>query len=262
MRCDCRYSLTDPESQSAFDERRYDDFLRERFPEYWHRFGGMPDFSGKRVIDFGCGRGGMVQRLMEAGASSALGIELDEDYVNFARQKVASQWDGRAQFALADIRETPVETADIVVSSDTFEHVMSLPDTLRSVVAACKPGGEIFIGFSPLWHSPFGHHRFIASRIPWAHLPRSNRAFLDRLRDPEGNTPENIQQLGFNGSVPAEFRDALKGLPVDIISARRNLARSPLKSLAMKALLIPSIIPALEKFVTVGIYWHLRRREC
>ena len=254
--------MTQPLSQAEFDEKRYRFWQEHRFDEFWARFGGLPDARGKRVIDFGCGRGGMVQRLMEAGASSALGIELDEGYINFANRKVASQWDGRAQFALGDIRKMDVEQADIVVSSDTFEHVMDLPDTLAAVVNACKPGGDIFIGFSPLWHSPFGHHSLIKSRLPWAHLPRGNRAFLDRMIDDEGNHPESIEQLGFNGKTPADFRAALEGLPVDVISAQRNLASSPLKALALKAMLIASVIPALEKFVTVGIYWHLRRREC
>lgn len=246
--------------QLDFDERRYAEWLDERYPEFWARVGGVPDFTDKRVIDFGCGRGGMVQRVMEAGASSALGIELDADYLEFAKWKVASQWDGRAEFVLGDIRELDVEPADIVVSSDTFEHVMDLPDTLAALVNACKPGGELFIGFSPLWHSPYGHHRLIGSKLPWAHLPRNNRAMLDRLKDEDGNTPDNIQQLGFNGATPADFRAALEGLPVKVISARRNVASSPLKALAMKALLIPSLVPALEKYVTIGIYWHLRRK--
>lgn len=234
-------------------------FRRCAFPSFGRGLGGMPDFAGKRVLDFGCGRGGMVQRVMEAGAASATGIELNPDYIAFARTKVASQWDGRAEFLCEDIREIELEPADIVVSSDVMEHVMSLPDTLRAVVNACKPGGELYIGFSPLWHSPYGHHRLIAPKMPWAHLPRNNRAFLERLTDEHGNHPESIQQMGFNGATPADFRAALKGLPVEVISARRNLASSPLKQLAMKALLIPSIIPALEKFVTIGIYWHLRR---
>ena len=245
------------EAREHFDERRHAEWLAHRYPEFWQRFGGVPDFAGKRVIDFGCGRGGMVQRVMEAGASSALGIELDADYLAFANRKVAGQWDGRAEFVLGDIREMEVEPADIVVSSDTFEHVMSLPDTLAAVVNACKPGGELFIGFSPLWHSPFGHHRLIASKLPWAHLPNEN--FLARMKDDQGRSPDSIQQLGFNGATPADFRAALEGLPVEVISARRNLASSPLKQAALKAMLAAAVVPALEKFVTVGIYWHLRR---
>ena len=248
-----------PRTKAEFDERRYQLTLDVRVPEFWSRFGGMPDVTGKRIFDFGCGRGGMIQRLMESGADTALGVELNEDYIEFAKWKVASQWDGRAEFHCADIREMECEPADIVVSSDVMEHVMELPEVLKSVADACKPGGELFIGFSPLWHSPYGHHRLIAPKLPWSHLPRNNRAFLDRLKDENGNTPESIQQMGFNGATPADFRAALEGLPVEVISARRNLASSPLKQLAMKALLIPSVIPALEKFVTVGIYWHLRR---
>jgi len=256
--------LSRPLTQAEFDERRHADFLRDRFPEFWARFGGMPDVTGKRVLDFGCGRGGMIQRLMEAGASSALGIELNESYIDFAGRKVASEWEN-AEFLRADIRDISPEPADIVVSTNVMEHVMSLPDTLAAVVNACKPGGELYIGFSPLWHSPYGHHHLIASRLPWAHLPRNNRAFLDRMVDEGGNTPGSIQELGFNGATPAQFRAALKGLPVDIISARRNVAGTPVKSAVMKAMLLPSMIPVigprLEKFVTVGLYWHLRRKN-
>lgn len=248
------------ETQQQFDERRFRESVEGRYPEYWQRFGGMPEFQGKRVIDFGSGRGGMVQLMMEAGASSALGIEIDPDYVAFAKAKVESRWNGRVKFRLGDIREMEVEPADIIVSIDTMEHVMSLHDTLAAVVGACKPGGELYIGFSPLWHSPYGHHRLIAPKRPWAHLPRNNRAFLDRLRDEHGNTPDSIRQLGFNGATPADFRAALEGLPVEVISSRRNLASSPLKQAAMKALLAASVVPALEKFVTIGIYWHLRRK--
>ena len=142
-----------------------------------------------------------------------------------------------------------------------MEHVMDLPETLAAVVNSCKPGGELFLGFSPLWHSPYGHHHLMESKLPWAHLPRNNRAFLDPLIDDEGKSPETIQELGFNGATPADFRAALKGLPVEIISARRNVATSPLKQIAMKAMLAPSIIPSLEKYVTIGIYWHLRRTK-
>ncbi|MEM1053403.1 MAG: class I SAM-dependent methyltransferase [Pseudomonadota bacterium] len=250
-----------PETQNEFDERRYADFLRDRFPEFWARFDGMPDVAGKRVLDFGCGRGGMVQRSMEAGASSALGIELNPAYIDFANDKVASRWDGRATFACEDIREMEVEPADYIFSVDVMEHVQSLPDTLTAVINACKPGGELFIGFGPLWHSPYGHHRLMDSRVPWAHLPRNNRAFLDRLIDDDGNSPETIQELGFNGATPADFRAALKGLPVEIISSRSNVTSDPLKRIAMKAMLLPSVIPPLEKYVTIGIYWHLRRKK-
>ena len=85
--------------------------------------------------------------------------------------------------------------------------------------------------------------------------------FFDRLIDDEGRSPETIQELGFNGATPADFRAALKGLPVEVISTRRNVATSPLKQIAMKAMLAPAIIPALEKYVTIGIYWHLRRTK-
>ena len=246
--------------QAAFDERRYAHSVTQTLPQFWARFGGLPDVVGKHVLDFGCARGGMVHTLLEAGAQSAAGIDINPDYITFAEEKHA-QWGARAQFICGDIRQERLEPADIITSCNVMEHVTPLPETLAALVQCAKPGGELFIGFSPLWHSPFGHHRLMETRLPWAHLPRNNRAFLDRLIDDDGNSPETIQELGFNGATPADFRAALTGLPVEVISARRNVAVSPFKKIAMKAMLAPSIIPSLEKYVTIGIYWHLRRTK-
>ncbi|MEP1422374.1 MAG: class I SAM-dependent methyltransferase [Erythrobacter sp.] len=248
-------------SQSAFDEHRYNASVTQTLPQFWARFGGLPDVAGKHVLDFGCARGGMVHTMLAAGASSAAGIDINPDYITFANAKHGPQWGERAKFICGDVREEALEPADIITSCNVMEHVTPLPETLGALVQKAKPGGEMFIGFSPLWHSPYGHHRLMETRMPWAHLPRANRAFLDRLVDDEGKSPETIQELGFNGAAPADFRAALKGLPVEVISARRNVAAHPLKQLAMKAMLIPSIIPAFEKYVTIGIYWHLRRTK-
>jgi SAM-dependent methyltransferase len=250
-----------PTDQIAFDERRYLASVNQTLPQFWARFGGLPDVAGKHVLDFGCARGGMVHTLLEAGAKSAAGIDINPNYITFAKAKHAEQWGERAQFVCGDIREETLEPADIITSCNVMEHVMDLPETLAALVNHAKPGGELFIGFSPLWHSPFGHHRLMETRLPWAHLPRNNRAFLDRLIDDEGNSPETILELGFNGATPADFRAAVKGLPIEVISARRNVAATPLKQIAMKAMLIPSIIARLEKYVTIGIYWHLRRTK-
>lgn len=253
--------MTAPASYDAeFNERRYTASVTQTLPQFWARFGGLPDVAGKQIIDFGCARGGMVHTVLEAGAKSAAGIDINPGYITFARAK-HEKWGDRAQFICGDIREETLEAADIITSCNVMEHVMDLRPTLAALVDCAKPGGDLFIGFSPLWHSPFGHHRLMETRLPWAHLPRKNRAFLDRLVDDAGNSPKTIQELGFNGATPADFRAALEGLPVTVISARRNVATNPLKQLAMKAMLAPSIIGPLEKYVTIGIYWHLQRNK-
>ena len=248
-------------NQCSFDERRYLASVTQTLPQFWARFGGLPELADKHVLDFGCARGGMVHTVLDAGAKSAAGIDINPHYIDFARAKHASLWGRRAEFVCGDVREEALEPADIITSCNVMEHVMDLPETLAALVQCAKPGGDLFIGFSPLWHSPYGHHRLMNARLPWAHLPRGNRAFLDRLVDDDGNSPETIQELGFNGATPADFRSSLKGLPVEVISARRNVATSPLKQLAMKAMLIPALIAPLEKYVTIGIYWHLRRTK-
>lgn len=253
--------MTGTAFDAEFNRRRYTASLTQTLPQFWARFGGLADVAGKHVLDFGCARGGMVHTMLDAGAKSAAGIDINPDYIEFAKAKHVDQWGSRAQFICGDVREETLEPADIITSCNVMEHVMDLGQTLSALVQCAKPGGELFIGFSPLWHSPFGHHRLMETRIPWGHLPRKNRAFLDRLIDDDGKSPATIQELGFNGATPADFRSSLKGLPVEVLSARRNVATHPLKQIAMKAMLIPSIVPTIEKYVTIGIYWHLRRTK-
>ena len=59
---------------------------------FWRRFGGQIDVSGKRVLDFGCGTGGMVHRLMMAGARSAVGIDLSRRATDYARERLGADW--------------------------------------------------------------------------------------------------------------------------------------------------------------------------
>jgi SAM-dependent methyltransferase len=244
-----------------FHELRYAQRLASGPENFWCRFPRKPDVTGKRVLDFGCSRGAMIERMMQDGAGSAIGFDLNPHTTDFARRKVAARWDGKVEIVCGDIRDLAVEQVDLVVSVDTMEHVMSLPDTLRSLVAACKPGGELFIGFGPLWHSPFGHHRLIPARQPWAHLRRGNRAFLEAFGTGDGVLPYgSIEELGFNGAVPREFRKALAPLPVEVISARRNRSTSFLRTTMLQAMLIPAMLPGLEKFMVSSIYWHLRKR--
>ena len=249
-------------AREDFNDKHFHAWLDQgRFEEFWGRHGGLPDVAGKSVLDFGSGRGAMAQRLMEMGAASVVGIDINPITVHYANRKVAERWDGRVQFVCGDIRNVDLAKVDMVVSCDTMEHVISVPDTLRAVVAACKPGGDLYIGFSPLWHSPFGHHKLIGSKIPWIHLRRGNQEFLDRLRAERGFAPETIQERGFNGATPADFRAALEAVPAQIVSARRNCSTSFLKSALMKAMLLAACVPALEKYGTIGLYWHLKRTK-
>jgi SAM-dependent methyltransferase len=81
---------------------------------------------GRRVLDAACGEGYGTAILAAAGASAAVGIDIDEPTVEHARSKYG------LEFERADVAELPFEDGsfDLVVSFETLEHV---PDAARAI---------------------------------------------------------------------------------------------------------------------------------
>jgi cyclopropane-fatty-acyl-phospholipid synthase len=78
---------------------------------------------GLRVLDIGCGWGGMAMYLARQWGVEVTGITLSPEQLNAARSRARGQGLGdRVRFALRDYREHK-ETFDRVVSVGMFEHV-------------------------------------------------------------------------------------------------------------------------------------------
>lgn len=80
--------------------------------------------GGERVLDIGCGWGGLACHLAETGgAGEVLGLTLSEEQVRRARERAASRGlNGRAGFTLQDYRDVEGRF-DRIVSVGMFEHV-------------------------------------------------------------------------------------------------------------------------------------------
>jgi cyclopropane-fatty-acyl-phospholipid synthase len=78
---------------------------------------------GKRVLDIGCGWGGLALYLAEHCGAHVTGITLSEQQHAMARVRAAEKGVSRAlEFRLQDYRDVP-ETFDRIVSVGMFEHV-------------------------------------------------------------------------------------------------------------------------------------------
>ena len=75
--------------------------------------------AGLRVLDAACGEGYGTEILSRAGASVAVGVDLDAKTVEHARERY------RLDFRQGDVKELPFEadSFDLVVSFETIEHV-------------------------------------------------------------------------------------------------------------------------------------------
>lgn len=108
----------------------------------WHVLKQMlPDFTGKRVLDLGCGFGWHCQYAVENGAIHAVGIDISEKMLEEAKKRNNSpSIDYKCQ-AVEDFDFQP-ETFDVVISSLTFHYLESFEDVCRKVNRCLVKGGS------------------------------------------------------------------------------------------------------------------------
>ena len=127
------------------------------------------EIRGKDVIDFGCGQGAEAIELAQRGARHVYGINIQERWLEIARQEAA-----KADCRNITFTSSPAERADVIVSVDSFEHFGDPAEILRIMALALRSEGCVLASFGPTWYHPLGGHLF--SVFPWAHIIFSEKA--------------------------------------------------------------------------------------
>lgn len=100
---------------------------------------------GQRLLDIGCGWGGLVRFAAERFGVRATGITLSEPQAKFARERLAAEGLGdRCEIRVIDYRDLPDdECFDAVVSVGMVEHVghRNLPEFFAAAFRHLRPGG-------------------------------------------------------------------------------------------------------------------------
>lgn len=166
------------------DRRRYFDIQAENSRQSVLPFieSHFPLPPGARVLEVGCGEGGVLLSFIEKG-HTAVGIEIEE-----RRTVLGAQWmqnevsTGLMHFIVDDIFNIcPVRHGNLyhlIILKDVVEHLPDKEILLQRLRKLLYPGGAIFFGFPP-WQMPFGGHQQLCrnkylGRWPWLHLlPRS-----------------------------------------------------------------------------------------
>ncbi|MBD2414291.1 class I SAM-dependent methyltransferase [Nostoc calcicola FACHB-3891] len=234
--------------------------------KYWRRLGGPPDFSEKAVLEIGCGHGALSINAAILGARRVIGLDLISRRIEFARRIVAERFPdiaNKIEFHHLDINEIELEDEiDVVISKDTFEHIMNLDQLLLSVRRVLRKGGLLITGFSPLYYSPFGDHGYHAIgkpfRLPWAHLVLGDAGVVAAYnRQHPGVECHSIYDLGFNKLKRRDFLQAFEKAGFEIVSETVNALQDASKLMPLLRLL--SKVPGLEDYTTVSMYVVLRK---
>lgn len=242
-------------SPQARFQRQYD-----LWESYWRRFGlnsaGVPDFSGKRILDFGCGFGAFSIRLAEAGAASVVGLDIDRRRLTHAQENLCQNYphfEPNITFVLKDIAELDVEPFDIIVTHEVFEHVLELDEVLGNLSRILKSGGRMYASWGPLWNSITGGHalmRFNGMLIPFGHRIFTKQSLKNYAAKHPKRTINTIRDVGLNGLSLRDYERHFSQSPFEVVSWKSNRGASSLYPLFN----ILAGLPLMREAFTLNVY--------
>jgi cyclopropane-fatty-acyl-phospholipid synthase len=135
---------------------------------------------GDRLLDVGCGWGGLVIRAAERGAY-AVGVTLSENQFKYARERIAALGlQDRCEVRLQDYRDIPeIGAYDKITSVGMFEHVgmKNLPLYFEQMHSLLKDGGAVLM------------HGITSTHPQKRQVGRGAGDFIDKYVFPDGELP-------------------------------------------------------------------------
>ena len=118
----------------------------------WHELKKLlPDFTGKTVLDLGCGYGWHCRYAVENGAEKVIGIDLSERMIETAKEMTDSPKINYHLMGMEEI-EGLNETFDIVISSLALHYVPSFDEIVKKVNHCLTSDGDfIFSAEHPIF---------------------------------------------------------------------------------------------------------------
>jgi len=131
--------------------------------------------DGTRLLDVGCGWGGMVMHAAREYGVRALGVTLSREQATWAQAEIKRQGlDDVAEVRHLDYRNVNESGFDAISSIGLTEHigVRSYPAYFRSLLERLRPGGRLL--------------NHCITRPDNVHVPRVRGGFIDRYVFPDG----------------------------------------------------------------------------
>jgi cyclopropane-fatty-acyl-phospholipid synthase len=147
---------------------------------------------GMRLLDVGCGWGGMVRHATREYGVTAVGVTLSAEQASWAQREIERQGlTGRAEVRYLDYRDVPESGFDAISSIGLTEHigVRNYPAYFTFLLDKLRPGGRLL--------------NHCITRPDNRHAPRVRGGFIDRYVFPDGELTgsgriiEVMQNTGF-----------------------------------------------------------------
>lgn len=127
----------------------------------WHVLKKMlPGFTGKDVLDLGCGFGWHCRYAIENGAKSVIGIDISEKMLEKAKEINGLKGIKYIRKPIEDV-DYPAEKFDIIISSLTFHYIKSFDTISKNAYKWLKPGGTFVFSVEHPVFTSFGTQDWI-----------------------------------------------------------------------------------------------------
>jgi SAM-dependent methyltransferase len=225
-------------------------------------FRGLVEFAGKRVLDLGCGDGGVCIEAASRGATHVVGIDWSVDAAGERVAERAAEFSHRIELIRSDgtLDALAGREFDVVMSRDRFEHYSDPERVMRLILPLLAPGGSLYVGFGPLWKSPGGGHLAHLTRMPWAHLVFPERVITqERMRlapDEEADT-SGVPRDALNKMTYERFRRIVDDSGLACAYFATNVSGDR----GVRALDVASRIPGMREYFTQNAYAILRKLD-
>lgn len=120
----------------------------------------LPDFSGKRVLDLGCGFGWHCVYAARHGAVRVLGLDRSENMLRRAREQTRETAVEYRQMGLEEY-EYPEDAFDVVLSSLALHYVKDFADVCRKAARTLVRGGDFVFSIEHPVFTAYGEQEWM-----------------------------------------------------------------------------------------------------
>lgn len=195
------------------------------------RIGEHTTIEKKRCLDVGCAYGGFLVAFAQAGASRVVGIDINQNLLDYADALLAD-YRIRAEVKNLDIlasdRASELGRFDIVTCNDVIEHVADPAKALAQLVSLLADDGVLYMEIPNRFYAPFvradGHFQIFGITA----LPKREADRYYAETHPGGVHDVTYKSLPFYVNTLARLGasvEIISHLPVDLPGNLANMAR-------------------------------------
>jgi ubiquinone/menaquinone biosynthesis C-methylase UbiE len=155
------------------------------------------DLYKKKVLEIGCGHGGICIYASMVGAKEVVGIDLSDEALSSA-EDLKSKIEKETNYLLpiqfkkmeAESLKFDEDELDVIIADNVFEHVDNILSVLKECGRVLKSGGRIIVPNFPSYRSKFGPHVKYGVKIPWVHIFFTEKTIVEVMHTLAKSDPE------------------------------------------------------------------------